>query len=269
MAQTGFRKDTVTTGFADLEVLAGGTGSALVFLHGEEGQRGWLGHHAHLADTFSVLAPTLPGVGKSKRPDWLESVPDMAKVLLSALDEMKVGACLLGGASMGGWIAAEMASMAPERFDGLVLAGSQGRPTGHLDTPDLFLTPYRRYISLGYADPDGEPFTSLWSDDPDDEAVAHDLEICELAARLGFKPYMYDRSLLPSLARFRNPALLVWGEQDIITSAVIAEEFKSGLAQAEIKTIANAGHYVHLEQPELFAKAVAEFGASVSNKEAA
>ncbi len=265
MAQTDHRVDTVSTGFSDLEVLIGGTGPNLMFLHGEEGQRGWLDHHAHLADNFTVIAPTLPGVGQSQRPGWLESVPDMAKVLLGALDELALESCILGGASMGGWIAAEMASMVPEKFGGLVLVGNQGQPTGHLDTPDLFLTPYRRYISLGYADPDAESFKTLWPDDPDDEGVAHDLEICELAARLGFKPYMYDRSLLPSLARFKNPSLLVWGNQDIITPAAIAEQFKDGLANAEIKFVAQAGHYVHLEQPQRFAEAFVEFAESLSS----
>ena len=269
MTQTNHHIDTVSTGFSDLEVLIGGSGPNLVFLHGEEGQRGWLQHHTQLADTFSVLAPTLPGAGTSQRPDWMESVPDIAKVLLGALDELALGPCILGGASMGGWIAAEMASMAPERFSGLVLVGSQGLPTGHLDTPDLFLTPYRRYISLGYADPAGEAFQTHWPDELDDEAIKQDLEICELAARLGFKPYMYDRSLLPSLARFKSPALLVWGDQDIITPAAIAEQFKDGMAKSQLETIAQAGHYVHLERPQQFADAVSKFGGSLSTRKGA
>ena len=257
------------TGYGSLEVLTGGNGPALVFLHGEEGQRSWLAHHEQLANSFSVWAPTLPGMGKSQRPDWVESVPDMAKIMLNALDKAGIGSCILGGASIGGWVAAEMASMDPDHFNGLVLAGSQGLPTGHLNTPDIFLTPYRRYISLGYADSTSDAFQTMWPEELSDEAVEQDLEIMELAARLGFKPYMYDRSLLPSLARFEKPVLLVWGDKDIITPQVIANQFKNGLAQATIKTIAAAGHYVHLEQPRNFVEAVAEFGEFLVNKEVA
>lgn len=49
------------TVFGKLEVLTSGDGPLLVWLHGEEGQRGWLDHHRYLAESFSVWAPTLPG----------------------------------------------------------------------------------------------------------------------------------------------------------------------------------------------------------------
>ena len=255
---------TISAGFGALEVLRGGAGPALVFLHGEEGQRGWLPHHARLAERFSVWAPTLPGLGASELPQWVSSVPAMAKVLLSALDAAGISSCILGGASMGGWIAAEMASMEPSRFAGLVLVGSQGTPTGDLDTPDLFLMPYRRYLSFGYADPNSPAFEQLWAGEPDDDAVTDDLAVMELAALLGFKPYMHDRALLPALARYSNPAQLVWGDQDAITPAVVAERFLDALPNSQLATIGKAGHYVHLERPAEFADAVIQFGAELS-----
>ena len=106
-----------------------------------------------------------------------------------------------------------------------------------------------------------------WPDDLDDDAIAIDLEVMELAALLGFKPYMYDRALIPSLAGYKNPALLVWGEKDIITPMEVANTFKDGLSSAEFKTVPNAGHYVHLEQPDAFAANVAAFGVSLSSTE--
>ena len=251
------------TGLAPLQVLHGGSGPPLVWLHGEEGQRGWLAHHARLAEHFSVWAPTLPGVGESVLPDWVQGVRDMSKVLLAALDAGGISRCILGGVSMGGWIAAEMASMEPGRFAGLVLAGCQGTATGHLDTPDLFLMPYRRYLSFGYADPASDAFKEMWEGELDDDAVTLDLKVMELAALLGFKPYMHDRSLLPALARYVNPARLVWGEHDIITPPPVAELFLKALPRAELTSIAGAGHYVHLERPAQFADAVINFGAGL------
>ena len=159
--------------------------------------------------------------------------------------------------------------MNPSRFTGLILVGSQGLPTGHLNTPDIFLSPYRRYISLGYAAPESDAYRSLWPDNADDDALSHDLEVMELAALLGFKPYMYDRGLVQSLARYKNPALLVWGDADIITPIAVADEFKSNLSGATIKTITDAGHYPHLEQPRKFAKVIADFGVKLFKKEAA
>ena len=249
----------VNTCFGQLEVFTSGKGPTLVFVHGEEGQRGWLNHHKHLSQSFNLWAPTLPGIGHSQIPDWVQTVPHMSKLLLEALDKANISSCIIGGASLGGWIAAEMVSMDPNRFSGLILCASQGLPTGHLDTPDIFLTPYRRYIGLGYAHTDTDCYRTLWPEEIDDETVEADLETMELVARLAFKPYMYDRGLLSSVKRFNKPTLLVWGEKDIITPISVAEKFKSHLSQSMIKVIKNAGHYIHLEQPKEFTDAVISF----------
>ena len=84
------------TSFGAFEVLTGGDGPVLVFLHGEEGQRGWLSHHELLSQSFTVWAPTLPGLGASKKPDWVQTVPHMAKILLEALDQAGLVSCILG-----------------------------------------------------------------------------------------------------------------------------------------------------------------------------
>ena len=182
---------------------------------------------------------------------------------LQLFDAGGIGNCILGGASLGGWIAAEMASMEPGRFAGLVLTGSQGTATGEMNTPDLFLMPYRRYISFGYNDARSAAFQNLWAGELDDDAVTHDLEVMELAALLGFKPYMHDRSLLPALSRFTNPALLLWGANDVITPPAVAERFLNALPAAELVTIGDAGHYAHLEKPIEFADAVTGFAAGL------
>ena len=85
--------------------------------------------------------------------------------------------------------------------------------------------PYRRYLSFGYSDPASDAFKEMWEGELDDDAVTLDLKVMELAALLGFKPYMHDRSLLPALARYANPARLVWGEHDVITPAAGGRTF--------------------------------------------
>jgi len=247
------------TCFGTLEFFNQGKGPCLVFIHGEEGQRGWLRYHSYLSQSFNVWAPTLPGIGSSEIPDWVQSVPHISKMLLEALNEAGISSCIIGGASLGGWIAAEMASMDPDRFSALILCASQGLPTGHLDTPDIFLTPYRRYIGLGYANTDTDSFRSDWPEDIDDEAIELDLETMELVARLAFKPYMYDRALLSSIKRFNKPKLLIWGDKDNITPLIIAEKFKSNLSDSHLEIIKNTGHYIHLEKPKEFADTIISY----------
>jgi pimeloyl-ACP methyl ester carboxylesterase len=257
-AQT-FRTDRIATALGTWEVLQGGAGPRLLFLHGEEGQRGWLAHHQRLAERFTVLAPTMPGVGGSARPAWAESVPALAKCYLALLDHLQWDTCILAGASLGGWIAAELATLQPARFGALVLAGAQGLPTGAYDVPDMFLTPYRRYISFGYAEPEGAAYTAAWPEAPPDEAADHDVEMMELAALVGFKPYMHDRALAGALKRFTNPTLLAWGDQDRLTPQPVANAYQAALPQAQLTIIPHAGHYVHFDQPVAFTGAVARF----------
>jgi pimeloyl-ACP methyl ester carboxylesterase len=243
-----------------MTVLVGGSGPPLVFLHGEDGPRGWQAHHAALAAHFTVYAPVMPGCGGSGRPEWVESVPALAKFYLWALDVLALDAPpLLAGASLGGWIAAEMATMAPERFSRLVLIGAQGVKTLESGVPDLFATPYRRYMRLACADADGAHARALWRDDATDAELDADIEIMEMAARLGFKPYMHDRALLPALARFRRPALVLWGEHDRITPAAVSDAFLAALPAGERIVVPECGHFVHLEQPRAAATHIAAF----------
>ena len=253
------RIERITDLSAPWEVLTGGSGPSLLFLHGEEGQRGWMAHHRALAEHFTVIAPTMPGLAGSGRPAWVETVPALAKTYLSLLDRMGWDHCILVGASLGGWIAAEMATLQPARFKALVLIGAQGFPTGAYDVPDIFLTPYRRYISFGYADPTGKTFRDMWEEAPSEDDAEHDLEVMEMAALLGFKPYMHDRSLGGALAAFKNPALLLWGDADGLTPPPVATAFKSALPQAQLTLVPHAGHYAHLEQPDGCATAITRF----------
>jgi pimeloyl-ACP methyl ester carboxylesterase len=247
----------LSLGSDTLDFVECGAGPPLVFLHGEEGPRGPLPHLTGLAARFRVLSPVLPGIGASTRPDWVESVPTMAKYLLRALDALAVKNAVLAGASLGGWIAAEIATMAPERVSRLVLIGGQGIATGHLGVPDLFTTPYRRYLDLAAVAPTPK-YKKMFGDPPSDQDLDTDLETLELAARLGFKPYMHDRALLPALSHYGGPTTLIWGERDPITPRIIADQFKAALPQATIVVVPAAGHYVHIEQPEAFVAALAK-----------
>lgn len=255
-----FATRSLSLGGTLLRVLVGGDGPPLVFLHGEDGPRGWQAHHAALAEHFTVIAPVMPGCAGSGRADWVESVPALAKFYLWALDVLNLETPpLLAGASLGGWIAAEMATMAPERFSRLALIGAQGVKTLELGVPDLFATPYRRYMRLACADPDGARARELWRDDAADADLDTDIEIMEMAARLAFKPYMHDRALLPALARFCQPALVLWGEHDRITPPAVSDAYLAALPASERIVVPGCGHFVHLEQPRAAATHIAAF----------
>src|SRR6267378_4530565 len=71
-----------------------------------------------------VMVPHHPGYSRSERPDWMRSTRDIAVIYRGVLSELKLGNAALVGLGFGGWIAAEMAGMAPADLSRLVLVGA-------------------------------------------------------------------------------------------------------------------------------------------------
>ena len=59
------------------------------------------------------------------------------------------------------------------------------------------------------------------------------------------------------LHRIDIPTHLLWGEQDGIVDLNYAEGWKAEIPGATLRTIPNAGHYAHWEQPDAFAAHIA------------
>ena len=118
--------ETVSIAGAGLHVASAGSGAPVLVLHHDVGSPERLPFYDALARDFTVLVPSHPGYDKSERPAWLRNVRDVAAVyqwLLAARDLSDVS---LVGLGFGGWIAAEMASLAPRAFRRLVLVGAMG-----------------------------------------------------------------------------------------------------------------------------------------------
>jgi proline iminopeptidase len=65
-----------------------------------------------------------------------------------------------------------------------------------------------------------------------------------------------DRATLASIA---VPALVIVGRHDFICGPRWAREIHDRIADSKLVTLENSGHFGHLEEPELFARAVADF----------
>src|ERR1700744_2315600 len=72
-----------------LDVTAQGAGAPALLLSGVEGVRDDQEFATLLGDTHAVLAPSHPGFDLSPRPDWLDSVEDLAYLYLDWLDQLE------------------------------------------------------------------------------------------------------------------------------------------------------------------------------------
>jgi pimeloyl-ACP methyl ester carboxylesterase len=243
----------------DLELVERGQGAPLLYLHGGGGIASDLPFLDLLAKTRRVIAPSHPGFGKSSLPDWLDSVDDIAHIYLELMDHLELTRMDIVGFSIGGWIAAEIATKVPERISRLVLIGPVGVKTGtpdKLDIPDVFAMPREKLDRLRFHDP--AKHAADLSAVPDDEllTVARNRETLAL---LTWEPYMHNPKLTHRLHRVNVPALLIRGASDGIVSAEYLERYAALFPDARIDTIAAAGHLPQVEQPTATVAKVLQF----------
>ena len=243
----------------ELELFEAGSGAPLLFLHGAGGFAPTQPFVPHLSAKHRLIAPSHPGFGNSSLPEWLDSVDDIAHLYLELLDVLKLDKVDLIGASVGGWIAAEIATKVPERIRKLVMIGPVGikvGPPDKLDMPDIFAMPLVVVQKLIYHDPD------KFAVDPakrSDEQLAAMFRGRETLALLVWEPWMHNPKLKHRLHRIKNSALFIRGASDGLVSDQYMQAYAKFLPNARTMTLPNAGHVPQIEQAEAFSSAVLKF----------
>lgn len=240
----------------DLDVIEAGRGPALLFLHSgtglEPGHR-WL---ATLAERYRVIAPHHPGFGRSALPDSIGTVDDLAYLYLDLARQLDLNDAVLVGADFGAWIAAEMMVRSTAQFSRLVLSGPVGiKVRGPLDRDiaDLHGMPADDARRLAWANPEAAKVDYERLPETELAAIARGREALAL---FGWKPYMHNPRLKRWLHRIDRPTRVIWGDKDGVVSKAYCEAWCGEISGAELQTIADAGHYPHLEQPDAFARCV-------------
>jgi pimeloyl-ACP methyl ester carboxylesterase len=236
-----------------------GSGPAVLVLHHDIGTPDRLPFYDALAEKFDVLVPHHPGWGKSERPQWLRSPRDIASMSAWLLNDLGLRDVSLVGLGFGGWIAAEMASQAPDTYRRLVLVGAMGIKPPEGDIADQAIVSYIDYPQSGFHDL--AAFAKVYGDISIDQLEQWD--ICrEMSFRTAWKPYMYNQTLPHLVGGIRAPALVIWGDDDRIVPISAGHAYTKALRNATMTTIANCGHFAEMEKPDEVAKLVTSFLAS-------
>ena len=257
MAGVNWTDSTIEAAGTKVHVSRAGRGRPLMVLHHETGTLDRLPFYDALAAQYDVLVPHHPGYSRSPRPDWMRSVRDIAVVYRGLLSELKIAGPALVGLGFGGWIAAEMASMAPADLSHLVLVGAMGIKPPQGDILDLAVTGYMDYARAGFHDQ--KAFDRVYGEEPPTDQLEM-WDICrEMSFRIAWKPYMYSQTLPHLLGSVRVPALVVWGDDDRVVPQSVAGVYAKALPNARLETVKACGHCVDMEQPESLAKLVTTF----------
>ncbi len=228
----------------------GDEGPAVLLIHGFGGDLdNWLFNMDALAEKAKVYALDLPGHGQSIKRIADPGLSGLAKAVRAFMDTVGVESAHLVGHSMGGAVAATVASDAPDRVLSLSLVCSAGLgPEISSAYIDGFVTAVSRrdlkpVLQLLFAD------AKLVSRAMVDDLLKYKRldGVLEALTQLSSDLFADGRQstvLSGQIADLGVRTLVVWGAEDRVIPASHAQN----LDGAEVEIIERAGHMVQMEQ---------------------
>lgn len=242
-------------------------GVPVLMLHGwSDSWRSFEPMLGHLPSGVRAIAASQRGHGDAGRPADGYTPADFAADAVRLLDALEIERAVVVGHSMGAWIAERMALDAPERVDGLVLAGAIGPVDTNPAAPELL------ELVSGFADPVDPDFVREFQLSTTerplppgqlDVFVAESLKLPARVWRAAAEGFPRG-DLYGELAAIEAPALLIWGDRDAITPRDEQDRLAEAIPGARLSVYEGTGHAVHWEEPERFAAEVAAFAAGVT-----
>ncbi len=248
----------------------------LVLLHGTGASlHTWDGWEDALRAGKRVIRFDLPGFGLTGPFGGQYAGDDYrgdtyARFVLDLLDTLHVARATIGGNSLGGEVAWRAVTLAPQRFDKLILVDA----SGYAFTPDEIPIGFR-FARIPVLNRIGEHLlpralvaASLRSVYADPSRVSDELidRYFELTLREGNRHALALRlQQLESgahAARIKTlalPTLVLWGGRDRLLPAVNAQRFAADIRGAKLVVFDDLGHLPQEEDPARTAVAVAQF----------
>jgi pimeloyl-ACP methyl ester carboxylesterase len=257
------RRVEIRGGAVTFKVLAAGRGAPLVYFHSYYERSAWSPFLDVLARSFSVYAPTHPGVAGSTGIETLDDLLDLTLAYDELLGALGVERAHLVGHSFGGMMAAELAAVFPSRAQSVTLVSPLGFWRDDAQPADILILPADELAAVLWRDP-ASPVAREWAaatgGDPDDVAA----QVESLQRRSSMAKFVWpipDKGLQRRLHRLAAPTLLIWGDDDRANPVVYAEAWQRRVKGAALRLLPG-GHMILHEAPEAAARAVAEFAGS-------
>jgi 3-oxoadipate enol-lactonase len=245
-----------------------GTGPVVVLLHGFPlSKEMWQHQLEALAAGHRVIAPDLRGHGESPAPEGAYTMDAMADDVVELLDRLEITQpVVLGGLSMGGYVALSLALRHPERVRGLLLIDTRAAA----DTPEaakLREETARNVLQSGNALSMIETMiprlfgkTTLEKHPGRIEPM---LAVMERTSAQGVAGALRGMAVRPDrrgdLGAIAVPTLVMVGQDDVISPPSEAREIAAALPRAQLEVIPAAGHLAPYENPAAANAAILRF----------
>jgi 2-succinyl-6-hydroxy-2,4-cyclohexadiene-1-carboxylate synthase len=255
-----------------LHVVSSGEGPPLLLLHGFTGSLStWDYFRSKLDSSFRVIAVDLPGHGQSSIPKdpARYSLDRLSTDLAKVLDGLEIESAAVFGYSMGGRAALRFALNEPTRLGALILEST----TPGIDEASRAQRAQADGLLADMIERDGvAAFVARWERLPlwntqarmpdAGRQALHNQRIANdprgLANSLRGAGSAADPAVTARLGEIQAPTLILTGELD--TKYIeIGRILQSGIPNAEMQIIPDAGHAIHLERPDAVIDAVQGF----------
>ena len=243
-----------------------GVGHVVVLIHGYPFNRSlWTEQTDALTSRFRVVTPDLRGFGESDSSEGPVTMNRMAQDVAELMDQLGIEQAVIGGLSMGGYVALAFVKQFPSRVKALVLADTRAQA----DTEEGKQTRHQqaeKALSEGMAGIADAMLPKLLTPD----TVSKRPEVVKRVRdmMLKTKPQGAASALLGMAERddlsefistIRVPTMILVGREDALTPLADSEKMQSKIAPSRLVVIENAGHVSNLEQTEQFNFALIRF----------
>ena len=246
----------------DIYIEDKGSGFPLVLVHGFLGSSEmWEPQINFFKNYFRVIAPDLPGFGKSKEVKSHNSIQSIANLLLKCLEEKKIDKFYLLGHSMGGMIVQEMAKKSGNKISKLICynTGARGEMAGRFETVDQS----RENLKKNGLEIMTRNIAKTWFVKGEN---AKYFDICIDAGKQASIETV-DNALIAfknwdgvdTLKNIKNKTLIVWGDKDQSYNLEQIKTLEKNIPNSSLIVFNNCAHNVHLEEPEKFNNTIKDF----------
>jgi pimeloyl-ACP methyl ester carboxylesterase len=256
-----------------------GEGPVILLVHGMAGSSAtWKPLIPLLAAHSTVIAPDLPGHGRSAKPRGDYSLGASASFLRDLITALGHDRVTIVGQSLGGGIAMQFCYQFPERVARLVLVGSGG--LGEEVMPvlralaapgaDLLMTPAflpwfrdagnalgRALAKIGLR-PSPQAYEMWRAYASLTDASSRSAFVQTLRAVIdmhGQRISAHDKLYLSA----RLPSMIVWGDRDPVIPVSHAHAAHEALPASRLEVFEGCGHFPHFEDPSRFAAVLLDF----------
>jgi 3-oxoadipate enol-lactonase len=225
----------------------------LIHAGGMDG-RMWRPLVERLEDRYWLIVPDLRGHGTTPLPPEEYSHVDD---LLAVLDDLKIERATVVGASMGGWVALQLATAAPDRVKALVLMASSMEFDDWSPEIQEFWAQENALVEAGDIDGAVDLGVRTWVREPQTEELVREMTRRGFELQVGVEAP--EREMPIHLSAITAPTLAITGGLDFPDFARIADRIAAEVPGTQRAEVPDAGHLIALDRPDESAELLVPF----------